>query len=246
MYKISVIIPTYNADKTLSMTLNSLLNQNESFEVIVIDGKSRDNTLKILEEYTEKFKEKKIDYIYISEKDSGIYDAMNKGIKKAKGKWLYFLGADDLVVHGAFEKIGLKLKKEETIYYGDAYFFKQHRIHLGKFSKFKITRANICHQAIFYPKIIFSKVGYYNLNYKLWADYDFNIRCYVEKIEFSYTKILVALYNDETGASSDNEDLDFLKVIDKKIYKIGKLSYFYFKLFKNLSRVKQAIIRKKL
>ena len=89
---ITIIIATYNAEINLQLTFNSLkLQYNKNFELIVIDGGSIDNTFEILNSYQ--------DYIsyMISEKDNGIYDAMNKGIEVSKGKWLLFLGCDDII-----------------------------------------------------------------------------------------------------------------------------------------------------
>src|SRR5215216_6167566 len=87
---LSIIIPTYNSEKTLSCCLQSVLNQTfKDFEILIIDGLSSDNTINVIKGYNNS----KI-RVY-SEKDKGIYDAMNKGIEKSAGEWLYFLGSDD-------------------------------------------------------------------------------------------------------------------------------------------------------
>ena len=90
MKKISIIIATYNAEKTLQRCFDSIRNQkNEKIELIVIDGNSNDNTLSIIESNADI-----VDY-YVSESDKGIYDAWNKGVKVSTGEWIEFLGADD-------------------------------------------------------------------------------------------------------------------------------------------------------
>jgi len=82
---LSIIIPTYNCENTISNCLNSILTQSYvDFEILIIDGASKDTTLEILKKYDDK--RLKI----VSEPDKGIYDAMNKGLKIANGNWIYF------------------------------------------------------------------------------------------------------------------------------------------------------------
>ncbi len=93
MKKLSIIIVTFNASDDLGRTLQSVFEQTyTNYEVVIIDGESTDTTLEIIQTY-----EEKIDY-WVSEKDSGIYAAMNKGIKVAKGEYLQFLNAGDYFV----------------------------------------------------------------------------------------------------------------------------------------------------
>lgn len=94
MFFLSVIIPTYNSENTIEKCLDSLLAQTfKDFEICIIDGGSLDNTLTIATCYRTQFKNIRI----VSEPDEGVYDAMNRGIDFASGKWLYFLGSDDKV-----------------------------------------------------------------------------------------------------------------------------------------------------
>jgi len=95
----SIIIATYNSANTLAEAIQSVLQQTlKDFELIIIDGKSSDGTLEIIKSY-----EKEITY-WISEKDKGVYDAWNKGIKIAKGEWICFLGSDDIMLPTTIEK----------------------------------------------------------------------------------------------------------------------------------------------
>ena len=93
--KLSIIIPTYNSASVLAKALDSIVKQNfTDWEVLVMDGVSTDNTIKVAQSYNDS-------RIHIfSEPDKGIYDAMNKGIEKAQGEWLYFLGSDDWLLNG--------------------------------------------------------------------------------------------------------------------------------------------------
>src|SRR5687767_5868627 len=89
---ISIIIPTYNSGQVIDSALASVASQSLSnYEVIVVDGLSTDETLQIAQKYLDQG----LKIIVVSEKDSGIYDAMNKGLKIATGRWIYFLGSDD-------------------------------------------------------------------------------------------------------------------------------------------------------
>ena len=87
---ISLITVTFNAEQLLAQTWQSAMNQTyQNFELILVDGGSKDNTLQIAKQFKNKIG------TLISEPDKGIYDAMNKGIKAAKGEWVYFLNAGD-------------------------------------------------------------------------------------------------------------------------------------------------------
>ena len=91
-YLITIIIPTYNCEKTIGDALDSILGQSiKEVEVLIVDGLSTDRTLEIVAQYQTKH----ANIVLHSEKDEGIYDAMNKGIGLAKGDWLYFMGSDD-------------------------------------------------------------------------------------------------------------------------------------------------------
>ena len=98
--KISIITVSYNAVKTIEETINSVLNQSYSnIEYIIIDGGSRDGTVDIIKKYQDKIN------VWISEPDKGIYDAMNKGIKLAKGDWIGIINSDDCYCIDAFDTI---------------------------------------------------------------------------------------------------------------------------------------------
>lgn len=93
--KVTVVIATFNVGRTISSAIESLINQTyPNWECLVIDGGSKDNTIDILKLY--KQKESRVDFI--SEPDNGIYDAFNKGWKKARGEWILYLGADDFFI----------------------------------------------------------------------------------------------------------------------------------------------------
>ena len=99
---VSIIIATYNSEKTLRRALDSVLNQTyQDWECIVVDGASKDNTIEIVKEYVSKDTR----FRYVSEPDHGIYDAFNKGWKIAKGEWVMYLGSDDRLTQNGFTEV---------------------------------------------------------------------------------------------------------------------------------------------
>lgn len=207
---ITVIVVVFNRVDTLEDCILSVIRQRyDNVELIIIDGGSTDGTLDIIRNY-----DQYIDY-WLSEKDDGIYFAMNKGIELGSGDWLYFLGSDDVMLD-SIHKVAKHLRSENTIYYGDVYLPESHAIAYNKFTPYKLMKMNIPHQATFYPKVVFRKYKY-NLQYISAADYDLNIRCYNDRdLKYDYIPILVAIY-DESGFSTlrlDNKFAeDFFQVL---------------------------------
>jgi hypothetical protein len=129
-------------------------------------------------------------------------------VRAARGRWLLFLGADDVLV-GRLADIAPMLADAGTVYYGDVYMPRRQRVYDGAFSAYKIMFTNICQQAIFYPRHAFES-RQFDTRYRLWADHAFNIACYGDRgLRFSYIGKLVSLYNDDTGASAHTEDAKF-------------------------------------
>jgi glycosyltransferase involved in cell wall biosynthesis len=201
----SVITPTLNSGPKLEETINSVLSQDKGlFEYIIVDGCSTDETLNIIRKYGKRIK-------WISEKDRGVYDAMNKGIGMAKGHYLYFLGAGDHMRENILEKIEKIIPDEPlTFVYGNVYLAGGEVIYLGEFDEDKIAKWNICHQAIFYERTIFNVIGTYDLRYSLLADYAFNLKCFADKrIKRIYVDEVIADY--EGGGLSTGIDINFMK-----------------------------------
>lgn len=214
----SIIIPTFNSEKTLKKSLNSILSQTfQDYEILLIDGISTDSTIDIIKYYSLRHSNIR----WISERDTGVYDAMNKGVNLSKGKWLYFLGSDDELYDSyVLNDVASQLnhQPECEIIYGNAFFIKSKIVWHGRFSISRLLlERNICHQAIFYQAIIFKKLGYFNLAYKVCADWDFNIRCFMHtEIVINYYNRIIANYEDGSGVSYSTDDPDFFKLIPVK------------------------------
>ncbi|MBW4888439.1 glycosyltransferase [Mucilaginibacter sp. HMF5004] len=199
---VSIIIVTYNAAKTLQACLDSVFGQTyPHIQIIVIDGKSTDGTTEIIEANAAKL------YYHISEPDTGIYDAMNKGIAQATGDYIYFLGADDDILPD-FSKMANELTDPATIYYGSV--LTRGLKPLGPVSTYYLAKHGIIQQSIIYPKAVFKKYSY-NLKYKTSADYALNMASFNDKaFKLVYLDYTIANFAD-TGASGQSLDLVFEK-----------------------------------
>lgn len=226
---ISIIIPTYCCELTIRSCLNSVSKQTvTNFEVLLIDGGSKDSTIEIARQYKDKFQNLTI----ISEPDNGIYNAMNKGISLASGKWVYFLGADDeFYRHTTLEEFNnLKGLSKVDVVYGNVFSSRFNGLYDGKFTCSKLLNKNICHQAIFFRKSIFNRTGPFNEKYKAHADWDHNSKWFFSsKYKNLYVDLIFAYYGDGGFSSrGDKEfanDKDFLFLL-RGLGKIGWLEYF--------------------
>lgn len=191
--KITIIIAVYNCVNYLEQCLLSIVNQNklDHIELIIVDGGSTDGTLLILDKYSDY-----IDY-WISENDDGISSAWNKGVRKATGEWIYFLGADDYLsdsdvigrivnklevfpcdVKLAYGNINLVTESDLLLYtVGDAWPEAKKNI---------FTIMTIPHQGLFHRAALFADFGLFSTDYKIAADYDFVLRVIKNKFEPIY------------------------------------------------------------
>lgn len=216
---VSVVTVVFNGEKYLAETILSVIGQSyDNVEYIIIDGGSTDRTLAILKKY-----EGQIDY-WVSEEDDGLYDAMNKGIDLFLGEWIYFIGADDVLVRDSLRKMNFYKQRTNEVHYGDVYMPKKHQIYHGMFSNCKLMLMNICHQSIFYGKETINN-KHFILNYKTFSDYAMNIRISGEA-KFIYHPVLIAIYNDIDGISTYQKDFEFEKDKLKIIKAYHKKRYY--------------------
>ena len=233
---ISIIIPTYNSAKTLPDCLDSIISQTFiDYEVLIINGLSNDDTVAIAKSYNNnKIK-------VFSEKDNGIYDAMNKGIRLSSGAWLYFIGSDDsLFDSNVLKSVSdvLQNSKSEMVYgnviiNGTPQWGYDGQIYDGEFSVGTLLRKNIAHQAIFYKKDIFDVIGNYNITYKVCADYDINLRV-ASKFKMRHVDLIIAIFN-AGGVSTHTMDELFFSEFDTNVFKYYKNKLFatYMRSFSN-------------
>jgi len=200
MRLITIITVCYNASKYIEETILSVINQTYSnIEYIIIDGGSSDGTLDIIKKYQNKI------HYWISEPDKGIYDAMNKGIKKATGEWINFMNCgDSFYDNHVITNLINKVDSKSDVIYGNTCLIYS----IGKYiDKGKIVSANNCmpfgHQASFTRNTLMKQYGF-DLKYKICADYNFFHQLHNNNATFEYIDIIIANYEAEEGLSSAN------------------------------------------
>jgi glycosyltransferase involved in cell wall biosynthesis len=200
---VSVIVVVRNGKNDIEKALASVFAQSKDIcELIVIDGVSTDGTLDIIKKYNN------VIDCWMSEPDSGVYDAMNKGVQLARGRYIYFLGSDDLLIVN-LDSLASVLVDPNTIYYGDVRT-PSSECYDGPWNAWKLARCTINHQAIFYPSVAFETEGFCT-DYKVLADHAFNLRCFGNKqLHFQYIPYLIAYYSD-AGMSTRVADTAFLR-----------------------------------
>lgn len=184
---ISVITICYNAETGIEKTIQSVINQRfQNYEYLIIDGGSIDKTVPIIEKYRDKIS------FYISESDNGIYDAMNKGIRKATGEWLIFMNAGDMfaneyVLNDVFSE---KIPLDKSFLYSDIYGLRPNGERILRLLSFE--KGNLIHQAVIYRRSLHTEHGLYIVTKKLIiSDYLFFIRIPIEKVMKINTVIAV-------------------------------------------------------
>lgn len=197
---VSIIIATYNSEKTLRRAMNSVLNQDfQDWECIVVDGASKDGTIDIVKEFVAKDSR----FRYISEPDKGIYDAFNKGWKMAKGEWIMYLGSDD-----EYTKDGIKVLMEDSdgadVVYGDTYFRTNNRdeFKLQKSSKVKMG-GFCCHQSLAMKKSVICKLGGFDERYRILADKDLLCKAIKKNCRANKVDMPISIFSLD-GISSTN------------------------------------------
>ncbi len=225
--KISIITPCYNSARTIRDTLDSVMVQNYSnLEHIIVDGMSTDGTLDIIREYQEKAPyEVKV----ISEKDNGIYDAMNKGISNATGELVGIINSDDWYESDAIEKtLRVYQHNKYEITYGMVRIYQNDKIReIQFFSHEFILQHMICHPSCFVTKAVYDDFGKYDLKYRSSSDYDWMLKRYSEgKTTFSTNYEMIA--NMRVGGMSGS-NLGYRETLKLQLeYKQIPYSYYLF------------------
>ncbi|MET1053894.1 MAG: glycosyltransferase family 2 protein [Pedobacter sp.] len=244
---ISIITVVRNGEQYMQSCIDSVLTQSyPNIEHIILDGGSTDRTVEILKKNNDQIA------FWQTEPDHGIYDAMNKAIQHCSGKWYMFLGVDDSLM-GGFSELAQRLTCENTAYYG-CVIYRGVPQYDGAVDRFKLVRSNICHQALFYPRVVFDEHKY-DVAYKIAADNVLLLRLWKEKkIKFEYHELIVAVFN-HTGISGYDWDRLFFKNRSKLIYEhLGALPYLYHlyllfeekankKIMKRVNKVKKLMKR---
>lgn len=207
---VSIITVSLNSEKYIGKTIESVLMQTyKNIEYIIMDGGSSDATLDIIKEYQNKFDGR---LHWFSEKDNGIYDAMNKGIKIAKGSVLGIINSDDWYEEDAVSKAVYEFNKEPDI---DITHGKLNIVDKDGNYKEEMTLLEdpyqhtfdkfmpVCHPSVFVKKEVYREAGLFDLQFAIAADYDFILRCMKKGFKFKYIASVIANYR-QGGISNVN------------------------------------------
>lgn len=249
--KVSIITIAYNAEETISETIKSVINQDyENIEYIIVDGASKDKTCEIIKSFG--FKVSK----FISEKDNGIYDAMNKGLALATGEVIGILNADDVYADTkVISDVVAKMQAEKTdSLYADLVYVKREDTNKitrywrsGKYTKGKFLKGWMPpHPTFFVKREIYEKYGNFNLNLKSASDYEIMLR-FLHKHEISVSYLPRVTTKMRVGGQSNVTLKNRIKANreDREAWKINGLKPGVFTLVrKPLSKVGQ-FFRKK-
>ena len=239
--KISIITVTKNSEKYLERNILSINNQAyKNYEHIIIDGGSTDKTLDIIHKHRKKIK------YFISEKDKGLYDAMNKGIKKSTGDIIGILNSDDIYYRNALKIVDKYFNKYQKLdfLFGSVYKYKLlHGYHPEKI-KWTFGFYSAHSVGFFIRKNSHKKVGYYNIKYKYSADYDLFYRLIIKNKMSGMATNKNEIFGKfrSGGLSSRIRYIDFLKECSQIRLDNGQNYFvvnfiFLLRLFKNLKRM---------
>lgn len=214
--KFTVVTVAYNTEQVIRKTIESVLNQSYSpYEYIIVDGKSDDATLRIVDEYQEKFAQRNVRFRIISEKDTGIYNAMNKGVKLAEGDFISFLNAGDWYEKDALENINAFYQEEAfDLTYGGLHYINPNGTVTNKMSKDDahgiVTSRHWNHPSMFLSAELYKQYGF-NEKFRAYADFDLYLKMRKKGVKIRVIdKVITNFVAD--GVSTDT---DFQTVLSR-------------------------------
>lgn len=234
--KLSIITVVFNNCDYIENTILNVLKIKESYdgiEYIIIDGSSTDGTIDIIKKYQDKIS------LWISEPDKGIYDAMNKGVKLANGKWINFMNAGDEFAIDCNVILDELINKNNSndVVYGDVFIKKDGVLSLDKSRPVGQMNysLNFCHQSSFVRKELLLK-NPFSLEYKISSDYSFFLNIFLQGGNFYYVECPVSIF--EYGGVSSGISKKYLKerlsIIFASHNKVKDKLWFSYKFFKML------------
>lgn len=203
---VSIVTICFNAENTIRMTMESVLAQDfTNYEYIIKDGGSSDNTMHIVNSFTEAFNNKGISFTVISASDCGIYDAMNTGINTARGTWINFMNSGDCfysstVLSDVFNSHDYS---SSSILFGDCIEYEYNRFYLFEKRPDRIEDVMpFSHQSVFAKRSLMKEYPF-NTDYRYSADYDFLLTAHGLGLEFTDTGAVICITTKD-GISSVN------------------------------------------
>ena len=243
MKKVSIITTTYNDSENLKKTIRQIEAQDyENIEYIIVDGASKDNTLEVISQAKERFGER---LIWISEKDKGIYDAINKGLKLATGDYIG-LCFDQFASKDVISKMVARMEKEGTDgVHGDLDYVDGEKI----VRKWRNGQGNIRtgwmpgHPTLYLKREVYETYGLYKTDYRISADYEYMIRILKDgKVKLSYIpEVLIKMSHGGTSTKSLGAYLEGLKEGHRALKENGVKFAFVTDMLRTLRVLKQFI-----
>lgn len=234
--KITVVTICLNAEKTIESTMQSVLNQTYSeIEYLIIDGESNDRTLGIIKSYMDDGRIR-----LVSEKDKGIYNAMNKAIDLATGDYIIFMNSGDVFCDNKVLEDMISHLHMDLVY-GNLIKKTIYGNKLKRYSKkdrimFRLLLSMVSHQTIF-TKTEVMKQYKFDEQYKICADYDFIVRAKKNKCSIEYVDRTICIMDKIEGVSSQIENLDWMRSEnDKSLREHYKIYYCIVKIPKGIVR----------
>jgi glycosyltransferase involved in cell wall biosynthesis len=215
---VSIITVTYNAEKYLEQTIESVLNQTyKNIEYIIIDGGSKDKTIDIIKKF-----ENQVD-LWISEPDGGIYFAMNKGINLAKGDIIGILNADDYYFENSVKNIVQANRiNDADVYHGDMLSVDEIANREERITPDETVmneKPSIFHPTCFVKKSVYQKIGDFDTRFNISSDYEFLLRCKKNKLIFNYVPELITAFRVGGMSASCYSNVEGYKIM--KMYNTG-------------------------
>lgn len=224
---LSIITVCFKAKEDVLKTMDNILAQSQKpSEYLVVDGGSEDGTYELLQQYEERFAGAGIAFWYVSEPDKGIYDAMNKGTRMAKGQWLLFLNAGDLFADSRVLERIFQQPSDGQIIYGDTLCIYQGNTKLYPALPLEHLTYEMafCHQSAFVRRELLLQEPY-DTSYKVCADHRFFLSMYLQGKNFDYRPFPISVY--EIAGYSDKNKM----VSHKEKHRMQKeLGIFHFSL----------------
>lgn len=202
----SIIVPTFNAGAHIADCLASLCGQTlGDLEVLVMDGASKDDTVEVVRRLAAADPRIQLH----SAPDRGIYDAMNKGVARSRGTWLMFMGADDtFYTPDVLERLRPSLTDDLDLVYGDEFSVRLQARTGGPYTVERLMAETIRHQAMFFRRSFFQRMGEFDLRFRIAADWDMNLRCFAAGARTRHVDLIISRFSG-SGISSREIDHAF-------------------------------------
>lgn len=239
---ITIITPILNGESTLDSCLESVAHQSYPYkEHWIIDGGSTDNSLNIVKKWAEKYPHIK----YISQKDTGIYQAMNRGIALSAGEWLHFMGCDDILADNqVLENVGQYFNMPYDLLLGNIVLdgFSKPILRHSDISWKRLIFSTILHPGCFYRKTLFDQYSY-DESKQIAADYKLNLQLIKNNTPYQFLKFVVCIHS-LYGKSSREYFTAFQEGKQCRTEVLPHATAFFFNSIANLSFYSKHLLRK--